>query len=85
MLKNDFQNEIFTLKKEHQRQISNILEEKILLEHELEKKEKEINRLKFCELITNLGPENKENNSLAGNRSQEKQYPPKSLRKKYFI
>lgn len=82
MLKNDFQNEVFMLKKEHQKQINNILEEKNYLEHEIEKKEKEINRLKFFELVSNLGPENKENNSLAGNRNQQKQQPHKGLRKK---
>lgn len=82
MLKNDFQNEVFMLKKEHQKQINNILEEKNYLEHEIEKKEKEINRLKFFELVSNLGPENKENNSLVGNRNQQKQQPHKGLRKK---
>lgn len=78
MLKTDFQNEIISLKNEHQKQMNEILEEKNILEHILEEKQKEINKLKYLELKVNLMPENKENNPFISNNA-----PQKNLRKKY--
>jgi hypothetical protein len=76
LLKNDFQNEIFRSKKEHQKQINQLIEEKNIVEKILEEKQKEINKLKYFELFANLMPENKEN------ISPENRQPQKSLRKK---
>lgn len=77
MLKNDFQNEIFRMKKDHQKQINQMFEEKSVLEKLLDEKQKEINKLKYFELFANIIPESKENISQENNK-----LPQKSLRKK---
>ena len=77
MLKNDFQNEIFRMKKDHQKQINQMFEEKSILEKLLDEKQKEINKLKYFELFANIIPEDKENISQENNK-----LPQKSLRKK---
>lgn len=77
MLKNDFQNEIFRMKKDHQKQINQMFEEKSVFEKVLDEKQKEINKLKYFELFANIIPENKENIS-----QENTKLPQKSLRKK---
>lgn len=79
LLKIDFQNEIFTLKKEQQRQMSQLYEEKSLMERALEEKQKELNKLRYFEVYSHFIEDNKENIEFLGNKEQQ---PQKSLRKK---
>lgn len=76
ILKNDFQNEIFRLKKEHLKQLNGLIEEKNVMEQILEELQKEVNRLRYLELYAKMIPENKENFGMEDN------LPQKSLRKK---
>lgn len=76
MLKNDFQNEIFRLKKEHQKQMTTLIEEKNIIEKVLEETQKEVNKLRYLEIFAKVVPSNKENSSM------EENLPQKSLRKK---